>query len=168
MKKPNKGIVDDFLRQSNYIEDERSEESLEDAQRAWRYAYNNAYDLDIDKLLKMHSLLMRRINPRIAGKFRNCDVFIGNQRKIFINTSLLKEDLNTDVIVNMVQPDPTKHDFEEFCKNIHVRFEDIHPFEDGNGRVGRMLYNIHRLKSGLPIHVIHEGEEQMSYYKWFK
>jgi len=57
---------------------------------------------------------------------------------------------------------------EERSKQIHVAFEDIHPFVDGNGRVGRILYNIHRIKLGLPIHIIHEGEEQKEYYKWFK
>ena len=53
-------------------------------------------------------------------------------------------------------------------KMIHVIFEKIHPFRDGNGRVGRILYNIHRLLVGLPIHIIHEGVEQMEYYKWFE
>ena len=168
MKKPNKEIINDFLRQSNYIENERSEVAFEDAQRAWRYAYKNMYDLDLNKLLKIHDLLMRRLRPDIAGKFRNGDVYIGGQRKIFVSETLIKQELASSIMVNLVYPDPSKQDFDEFCRNIHIRFENVHPFIDGNGRVGRILYNIHRLKCDLPIHVIHEGEEQMSYYKWFK
>jgi len=57
---------------------------------------------------------------------------------------------------------------DECTKQCHVLFEKIHPFIDGNGRTGRMVYNWHRLKLGLPIHIIHEGKEQFKYYKWFK
>jgi hypothetical protein len=57
---------------------------------------------------------------------------------------------------------------EVFIKQWHINFEGIHPFEDGNGRIGRILMNLQRLSVGLPILIIHEGEEQFEYYKWFK
>ena len=55
---------------------------------------------------------------------------------------------------------------EESIKGMHVGFEMIHPFPDGNGRVGRLIYCWMREKMGLPIHIIKESEKQ-GYYKWF-
>jgi len=52
-------------------------------------------------------------------------------------------------------------------KLSHIEFENIHPFEDGNGRVGRILMNIQCLNAGLPLLVIHTGKEQQKYYTWF-
>ena len=41
--------------------------------------------------------------------------------------------------------------YEIFKKEaiFHIRFERIHPFNDGNGRTGRIIMNQHLLKAGL-------------------
>jgi len=155
-----------FLRESNAIEGVYSNDALEDAISAWEFAYKNRNNITVDYILGIHKLLMSRLRPDIAGKIRDCDVFIGGERKFFISESLIKGDLMMKVCFEMIAKG--NFDKEDKAKQAHIAFEYIHPFEDGNGRVGRILYNIHRLNFGLDAHIIHEGEEQYEYYKWFK
>ena len=49
------------------------------------------------------------------------------------------------------------HDEQDIFTKIaryHIEFEKIHPFEDGNGRTGRLLLNYEFLKNNLPPVVI--------------
>lgn len=148
----------DFLQQSNWIEGEMSSQALDDAVAAWEYI-KTADKLTLPVILKAHRLLMGRLNPRIAGKLRKVYVRVGwslcpdpgSVRR------LLMQWLSTE-----------RHLTDETIKKKHVSFEKIHPFEDGNGRVGRIIMNWQRLRAGLPVLVIHEGEEQYEYYKWFR
>eukprot|EP01127_Copromyxa_protea_P020314 TRINITY_DN677_c0_g1_i2.p1 TRINITY_DN677_c0_g1~~TRINITY_DN677_c0_g1_i2.p1 ORF type:complete len:149 (+),score=13.54 TRINITY_DN677_c0_g1_i2:674-1120(+) len=45
-------------------------------------------------------------------------------------------------------------DLEHFCDflaRVHSQFQLIHPFRDGNGRIGRLILNILSLKRGYPV-----------------
>jgi Fic family protein len=47
---------------------------------------------------------------------------------------------------------------------FHLRFETIHPFIDGNGRVGRLLLNLELMKEGLPPVNVKFTDRQRYYY----
>lgn len=51
--------------------------------------------------------------------------------------------------------------------NYHINFESIHPFEDGNGRTGRLLMNFELLKNNLPPIVI-PNEERAKYFEFLR
>ena len=156
-----------FLQESNAIERVYGVEALIDAKKAWDYAMKQGF-LGNQEVMHIHQILMSRLAPRIAGKLRDCDVYIGGKRKLFVSWKLLWEQLNDALTGIVTRFGPTMREKEQIAKELHVLFEDVHPFEDGNGRTGRIIYNWHRLQMGLPLHIIHEGPEQMEYYEWFR
>ncbi len=148
-----------FLRESNAIEREYSDKALEDAKHAWDYAKSNK-KINIYIIRLIHQKLMIRLNPKIAGMIREVDVQVG--LRVCMPYSAVESHLK-ELCSNRHSTNT-----EEEIKDWHIMFEKIHPFEDGNGRVGRILMNIQRIKAGLPLLIIHEGKEQLEYYKWFK
>ena len=51
--------------------------------------------------------------------------------------------------------------------NYHLEFESIHPFEDGNGRTGRILINFELLKRDIPPIVIPK-ELRVQYFEYLR
>lgn len=149
--------INTFLRESNAIEREYSEPALEDAGKAWRFLINFD-ELTFSRILEVHRILLLNLNKSIAGKIRRVDVYIGYGK------ALAPERIN-EKLTDLLELLPKT---EDEIKRWHIEYEAIHPFEDGNGRTGRIFLNWQRLQNDLPLLIIHEGEEQHEYYKWFQ
>ena len=48
----------------------------------------------------------------------------------------------------------------EALATVHARFEQIHPFLDGNGRTGRLALNLLLVRLGYPPAIIYKGERR--------
>jgi len=169
MKKYIHKEIIEFLEESNAIEGVYDNQSLAEAKDAWDYAFKNRNSLTFDKILKIHKLLAHRTRPDIAGQLRNVDVWIGGHKKVFVSYQLLKENIEIWLLgFRIDKKGIRKAEWEKVIMNNHLDFEEIHPFEDFNGRTGRLLMNIQRYNTGLPILIIHEGDEQEKYYDLFK
>jgi Fic family protein len=92
----------------------------------------------------LHALLFDRVEPppKCIGKFRNTQNWIGNSRKIqearFVPPPPTSVDrLMRELVDYLNQRDqlPTL----VRAAMVHYQFEAIHPFEDGNGRIGRAI-----------------------------
>lgn len=58
---------------------------------------------------------------------------------------------------NPWQTSSRRHVIEDFA-DLHARFERIHPFRDGNGRVGRLVLNLLLVRYGYPPAVIYKDD----------
>lgn len=151
-----------FAITSSQIEREYSDEAYADHLEAFEYLLTQS-KLTIDNILHCHSILQKRLRPDIAGKLRNCNVRVGN--RVCPDWTLVSGLLNEWL---RLSDTPEKITTEEMTKLAHIAFEGVHPFEDGNGRVGRCILNWHRVLLNLPILIIEPGEEQFAYYQWFR
>lgn len=109
----------------------------------------------------IHRALLRNLWPEISGQLRSVRVRItGNH-----TTALPGPEDVPGLLDRLVGHPPEPH--AESIRQWHVAFERIHPFRDGNGRVGRIIMNAQRLQAGLPILIIPASERRL-YYEWFR
>lgn len=151
----------EFLEQSNFIESVRDSLSLEDAVEAWEYLKEQD-TLSVSVVLHTHKLLMKNqgLEKNEIGIFRKVHVRVGS--RVCIHWREVPSRMWAWTL-NAMRKYPPVDD-----KLLHIQYEIIHPFIDGNGRTGRMFMNWLRIKRlKLPILIIKE-EDKREYYSWFK
>ena len=172
----NKQVIE-FLQESNAIERVYDTQSLEDSQWAWDFLNARCEEqggINPFIVMQVHEIIMRNVGawsephllPKYRGVFRDCPVYIGGHEAI--RHDLIMPSLMSWCSGMNMRGTEGLENKEGLSKDLHIEYERIHPFIDGNGRTGRMFMNWERLQNGLPLLIIHEGEEQYQYYKWFK
>jgi Fic family protein len=84
-----------------------------------------------------------------AGYFRKVDASIYGQDFSLTPSELIEPELIEIINSYYAALENGNHPFEEAAL-FHYRFEMIHPFKDGNGRVGREIFNFMLSKQGYP------------------
>jgi Fic family protein len=101
----------------------------------------------------LHSLIIRGIDRSEAGRYRTLDVRAAGTEHVYPPHFRLQE-LMESFVEWLNSSDVAKLHTVERATVAHYRFVSIHPFRDGNGRVGRLLMNLTLLRGGYPIAVI--------------
>lgn len=130
-------------------------------QTALNYLFDhvaNKRKLDEHFVLKLHGILMNGILPN-AGVYRNHAVRITGVNlptSNYVSVPELMSGVMTEVSAK------TK-DIVALSVDVHRRFEQIHPFSDGNGRVGRLLMNAMLLNANIAPAIIRQEQKQLYY-----
>jgi len=112
-------------------------------------------------LLRWHDEIFKDTKPDISGKFRDYLVRVGDYRAPdWQNIEKLIGDL-----INFIRKNQGMNPVL-LSARVHYHFEKIHPFGDGNGRIGRLLMNQILWHGGYPMLII-EYKKRNSYYKAF-
>ena len=120
------------------------------------YIFNSRKEIDIDFIIDIHKKIMKNIDDRIGFK-KIPNILLGKRVKLTKPENVEKE-LN-DLLVWYNKVRYKTHPLELAFK-FHHKFEKIHPFADGNGRVGRILLNYILIKEGhFPI-IIRKSNRQ--------
>jgi len=112
------------------------------------------FPLSLRLLREMHAVLLDqgRGNGKAPGEFRRSQVWIGGTRPgnaVFVPppADALAECLDRFERFLHDEPEPTPPLLKAAL--AHVQFETIHPFLDGNGRIGRLLIVLQLVEDGL-------------------
>ncbi len=136
-------------------------------QAALEYLYeiiehDRAITISHHLIKNLHALVIQDINKNIAGQYRKVDVFItGTDHK---PPSALNVEIEMNNLVNWAKENINKIPTVDFAAIFHHKFVNIHPFEDGNGRTGRLLMNIFLMRAGFPLVIIQKNDRQKYYH----
>jgi Fic family protein len=112
-------------------------------------------------ILKMHEIIMANIDEDFAGRIRNGIVRIGGANFIPPNASLVSELL--DELIHYTNENLDSLAIPILTTIFHHRMVWIHPFLDGNGRVGRLAMNLLLMNHGYPPCVILKTDRKKYY-----
>ncbi len=146
--------VDDILE-----EDKWPDKSKEDIAEA--YGVDEAITLiritkehiSIDLIKQIHKIVFKN-SKSFAGKLRKKgeEVFIQDSQGRIIHEGCPQSRINhlLKELIKWYEDHKKKYPALLLAAIIHDQFETIHPFRDGNGRVGRILLNNILIKHNLP------------------
>lgn len=116
-------------------------------------------------ILLLHKMLLGNIDSSIAGRFRKKGEFVR------VGSHIAPAPEHVERLLESTLLDYTsdkQHYFLERISRFHQEFEIIHPFVDGNGRIGRVLINLQLLENGFPPMIIRNKGKERHYYPAFE
>ncbi len=121
-------------------------------------------ELSIEVILSLHKMLISNIRDDIAGRFRKDSEFVRvgshiapNPKEVVDRLEKMLAEYNAASRENIIKR----------IAKLHLTFEYIHPFCDGNGRIGRVINNYALIREGfVPINI--KFIDRKKYYEAFR
>jgi Fic family protein len=122
-------------------------------------------ELTVENIEKLHAILLDNISPEIAGRIRQ----VGEN--VRVGTYIAPQPDKVAGLLGDAIDEYNSADDEYFLDKIakfHLAFEAIHPFGDGNGRIGRAIINWQLARAGYPPIIIRNRTKRREYYPLFR
>jgi Fic family protein len=120
--------------------------------------------LNIKLILNLHKTLLTNIDDTIAGRFRSGKEWVKVGNHLGANPQFVP------ALIQELLDNYNQHKISYFLDAVahfHAEFETIHPFVDGNGRMGRVLINLQLMNEGFPPIIIQNKSKHTEYYPLF-
>lgn len=121
-------------------------------------------ELSLGVILVLHKMLLSNICNNIAGRFRKDDEHVRVGSYIAPKSQEVLERL--EKMLSEYNAKASENIIKRIAK-LHLTFEHVHPFCDGNGRIGRVINNYLLIREGyVPINI--KFIDRKKYYDAFK
>ena len=150
--------IEDALLNKEDVNDEKRDdwEEIQNYIEALNSAITNLEKLPFSSRLirETHKILLQGVRGKhkLPGEFRSSQNWIGGAS---INDATFIPPIHSDINEYMGDLENFAHNSESFFPDllkialIHYQFETIHPFLDGNGRVGRLMITLYLVEKGI-------------------
>jgi Fic family protein len=120
-------------------------------------------ELGFEIIFALHKMLLTNIRDEIAGRFRNPSEWVRVGSHIAVNPVEIESRMEH---ILLAYKSNTEESIITKIAKFHLGFEHIHPFVDGNGRIGRVLNNYLLIRDGyVPINI--KFGDRSEYYDAF-
>ncbi|MEK9178971.1 MAG: Fic family protein [Patescibacteria group bacterium] len=116
--------------------------------------------LTMDMFLLLHKMLLTNIRDTVAGRFREGNEMVRVGTHIGVPSEFVLWRLREAMA--QYESDIVTAEVHKIAR-IHAEFENIHPFVDGNGRIGRVVNNYLLIRAGFPPIIVRNKEKQAYY-----
>lgn len=121
--------------------------------------FNNQLKITIKDIIKLHSILVK--DTGVSFGFKKIPNYL--VMRDLKTTPPEKVQKEIEGLISWYNKNKGKLHPLKLAADFHARFEKIHPFEDGNGRVGRILINVILLENNYPPLIIRKTT-RISYF----